>query len=280
MKKIYFFSLLLSILFLAIFFSGCIEVEEEKKVEEETTTTILITTTTTIEENITSTTTPTITTTTLLLPISTTSTTTTSKLNFSCSDYCKKEGYESGECRKTPAQCRIYGINEIYKPLGDKYCKKTGAGYDACCCVFSVITTTTTPILTENKTEKNITIYLNLTPIEEEKNKAIGFKKIKPIETTFKYSEDGSLSLKILNLAGNIKILNISSGNCSQGIGLGSLDRTQLLNGEDTIFRAKCDKKSKGEKFEIDLKFSYKELVSETLEIYGEDEGLISGVVE
>jgi hypothetical protein len=265
------FCYIIGLTLIFVLFNGCIEIWEQEGekgttttsiVVEETTTTIKTTTTAIVT---TSTTSPSI-------PSIITTTTTTSKLSFSCNDYCKKEGYEGGKCRKTPAQCRIYGINEIYKPLGNKYCPR-GRGYDACCCVFSVTTTVTT-IVPEEVT--NITILL--TPIKE--NEASGFEKIKPIDTTIKYQSNGLLSFKILNVIGDIKILNISSKKCSQGIGLGNLDKTQLEVGEDTVFRAWCEKKAEGEGFEVDLKFTYKELISDVVGIYDEDVGVVSGIVE
>lgn len=257
-----FFLILLSILFI-----GCVEIEEEEGGEE---------TTTTLEETTTTVTTPAITTTTTFFTtIFTTipTTTTISKLAYSCDDYCKKEGFEMGLCRRTAARCRIYGINEIHKPLGDRYCPK-GTGYDACCCVFSPVTTTVTTTVVEEAT----TVTILLTPVDE--NKAHGFERIKPIDTTVEYQSNGLLSFKILNVVGvGIKILNVSSEKCSGGVGLGSLDESQLKAGEDTIFNAWCDEKTEGEDFKVDLKFTYKELVSD-MDDYEKDDGVITGMVE
>lgn len=241
-----------------ILLSSCIE----EPVKEETTTVTLETTifTTTIET--TSTITEVVTTTTE--PEKTT-TTTLKKLAFSCADYCKKENYVDGICRKTPSECRRYNINEIYKPLGDKYCPR-GTGYNTCCCIFIKETTAATVAVTTTTIEK--------------KNSATLFGKIQPIDATIKYKTDGLLTFKLLNVAGvDVKIINISSENCS-GLGLGSLSGIKIKNGADVAVTANCDKKGKNENFDIDVKIVYNEFVSEVAAIQSEESGKISGFAE
>jgi len=261
------------LLILTFLFSGCVDYAE--KYEKNETSLPISTITTTIIENFTTTMETTITTTSTTIP-SINATTTTEKIKtFSCSDYCIKEGYDYGICRKTPAECRRYGVNEIYKPLGNKYCPK-GTQYDACCCVLiikEIITTTTI-----KKTEE-----LNLTIPDEnykaKSNFAKGFENIRPIDTTIVFS-DGILKFKLLNVAGvDIKIINISSEKCPK-LDIENLDKIEIKNGGEVNLEVNCSKKmEKGDKFNFDMKITYSEIVGDIGEIYNTEQGNITVVV-
>ncbi len=242
-----------------ILLSGCVE----EQVKESTTTTSVVETTTVTTTVAETTTTTEVTTT---IEPETTTTTTVSKVSFSCSDYCKKEKFVDGICRKTPSECRKYSSTEIYTPLGDKYCPR-GTGYNTCCCVFIKETAITTAIQTTTTTI-------------EKKNSATLFEKIKPIDTTIKYNVNGSLTFKLLNVAGvDVKILNISSEDCS-GLGIGNLASLEINNGADSLVTANCDEKEKDESFDVNVKISYSELVSDVAAIQSEETGKFSGFVE
>lgn len=245
-----------------LLFSGCVEDMGDSETENvtESITTIQTTTETTLEET---TTTNVVETTTTTLEENETS---EDKKEFTCADYCRSEGYDDGICRKTAAECRRYGASQWYMPLGNKYCPKA-TPYDACCCILEKVYTTTA--VTETTT----------TTIEEIKPKAENFEKVRPIETTIEYSKNGLLTFKILNAAGvDIEITNVSSGNCS-GVGIGSLESRFVENGREIDTNSWCDELASGDEFGIDLAITYKELVSDVVEIHGTEEGYLSGLV-